>query len=93
MTDPLNTWERFLDSLSTEGGHIVLWTCGMIVGAVCVKIGIPYGHEIMVGAMSGLGISLKSGARSNLTRRDTAHQNGAGVDPIGGQNHTEGGGH
>ena len=71
MNDKLNRWERFLDSLSTEGGHIILWILGMCLGMVCVKIGIPYGHEIMVGSMSGLGISLKSGARSNATRRET----------------------
>ena len=64
----LNFWERFLDSLSTEGGHIVLWIATLLLGAVFVKMGIEYGHEIMVGAIAGLGISLKSATRSNNTR-------------------------
>ena len=68
MSDKVNTWERFLDSLSTEGGHIVLWIMILALGAVFVKMGIEYGHEIMVGAVAGLGISLKSGTRSNNTR-------------------------
>ena len=64
----LNFWERFLDSLSTEGGHIVLWIATLLLGAAFVKMGIEYGHEIMVGAIAGLGISLKSATRSNSTR-------------------------
>ena len=64
----LNRWERFLDSLSTEGGHIIVWGAGIAFGALCVKAGIAYGHEIMVGAVAGLGIALKNGARSNNTR-------------------------
>lgn len=64
----LNTWERFLDSLSTEGGHIVIWMCGIVLGGIFIKLGIPYGHEVTVGAFAGLGITLKSGARSNNTR-------------------------
>ena len=64
----VNIWERFLDSLSTEGGHIVLWIAILILGAAFVKMGIEYGHEIMVGAVAGLGISLKSATRSNNTR-------------------------
>ena len=81
MTDGLNKWERFLDSLSTEGGHIVLWFGGVLLGAVLVKSGIPYGHEMMVASMSGLGISLKSGARSNSTRRENANNSG-NHDPV-----------
>ena len=72
MNNHLNTWERFLDSLSTEGGHIVLWIMTLLLGATFVKLGIEYGHEIMVGAVAGLGISLKSGVRSNNTRQNSA---------------------
>lgn len=71
MNERLNIWERFLDSLSSEGGHIVLWIGIMLIGAVFQHFGITYGHEIMVGAMSGLGISLKNSTRSNKTRHDT----------------------
>lgn len=71
MNDRVNRWERFLDSLSTEGGHIVLWIALLGLGAAFVKMGIEYGHEIMVGAVAGLGISLKSGVRSNNTRQNS----------------------
>ena len=65
----VNLWERFLDSLSTEGGHIAVWMTLLVAGALCVKLSIAYGHEIMVASLTGLGICLKGSARSNLTRQ------------------------
>ena len=68
MTNGLNKWERFLDSLSTEGGHLVLWIILIVCGVVMEKVGIPYGHEVIVSSVTGFGIALKTGARSNNTR-------------------------
>lgn len=64
----LNKWERFLDSISTEGGHVVLWLVLIATGVVMEKLGNAYGHEVIVSSVTGLGIALKTGARSNNTR-------------------------
>lgn len=60
----IRAWQDFLDSLNTDGGHIVLLAAFVFV---CVGLNSLSGHiELFAGALLGY---LK-GAGSNKTRRD-----------------------
>lgn len=65
----VEVWERWLDSLASEGGHIVLWSCGVLFGVFCYELGYDIlGDRICASAITGLGISLKT-VNSNYRRR------------------------
>ncbi len=70
----LNWWERFLDSLSTEGGHIAVWFCLILVGvllALCSSL--SFSERIVTDSILGLALILKAGSvRSNKTRQETS---------------------
>ncbi len=62
-------WSEFLDTLASEGGHIALWATGVLFGVVVVWIGFDIlGDRIIAGAITGLGIALKT-ANSNAKRK------------------------
>ena len=62
-------WSEFLDTLASEGGHIILWATGVVFGVVVVWIGFDIlGDRIIAGAITGLGIALKT-ANSNAKRK------------------------
>ncbi len=65
----VSIWSEFLDSLASEGGHIVLWSSGVGFGVFVVWMGYDIlGDRIIAGAITGLGIALKT-ANSNAKRK------------------------
>lgn len=75
----MEIWEMFLDSLASEGGHIALWVSGVLFGTAVVWMGFDIlGDRIIAGAITGLGIALKttaSNAKRNSEREATVTVN------------------
>lgn len=66
----INAWERWLDSLDTAGGHLVILFALVLVGVVMSQFGMMKGEDVQVGAFSALLMALKE-VHSNYTRRNT----------------------
>lgn len=62
-------WQDFLDSLNSDGAHILILAIMVWLGMVGMKIMIPKADDLFVGAFTALLILLKT-AGSNKTRRD-----------------------
>lgn len=62
-------WQDFLDSLNSDGAHILILAIMVWLGMLGMKIMIPKADELFIGAFTALLILLKS-AGSNKTRRD-----------------------
>jgi hypothetical protein len=64
--DIVGTWERFLDSLATEGGHIVVLLCLMLVLAWCAAHGSQKAEGFMEGLLTTLAYAMRgSGHKVN----------------------------
>lgn len=62
-------WQDFLDSLNSDGGHILLLAVMVWLGMVGAKLAFPKSEDLFVGAFTALLILLKS-AGSNKSRRE-----------------------
>lgn len=62
-------WQDFLDSLNSDGGHIVLLALLVAAGMAGIKFGLAKADDLFIGAFTALLILLKT-AGSNKTRRD-----------------------
>jgi hypothetical protein len=62
-------WQDALDSLNTDGGHILLLAIMVWLGMLGLQVEMPKADELFIGAFTALLILLKS-AGSNKTRRD-----------------------
>lgn len=62
-------WQDFLDSLNSDGGHILNLTLLVCLGMVAMFYQLPKGEDLFIGALAGLLVMLKT-AGSNKTRRD-----------------------
>lgn len=62
-------WQDFLDSLNSDGGHILLLAFLSVLGMAGMVYGLPKSDDMYIGAFTALLILLKS-AGSNKTRRD-----------------------
>lgn len=47
-------FQRFLDSLATDGGHILLLALGAVLGAAMAHYGIADGHTVLIGSGGAL---------------------------------------
>lgn len=65
----MRAWQDFLDTLNTDGGHILLLAIMVWLGMIGMKYAVPKSDDLYVGAFTALLILLKS-AGSNKTRRD-----------------------
>ncbi len=65
-------WQDFLDSLDTDGGHILIFIIAIIIGFAGVYFKIAEANTVLVGAGSGLLAMLRS-AGSNRRRRETTY--------------------
>lgn len=66
----MNGWKNFLDSLATDGGHIVIFVFLIIFGVLLDVIKVVdemQAHEITAGAFGALMYSMKSGKSNNGT--------------------------
>ena len=65
----MRLWQDFLDSLNSDGGHILLLMLLVGAGMAGIKYGFTKADDLFIGAFTALLILLKS-AGSNKTRRD-----------------------
>jgi hypothetical protein len=62
-------WQDFLDSLNSDGGHLLLLSIMVWLGMIGMKYALPKAEDLYIGAFTALLILLKT-AGSNKTRRD-----------------------
>jgi len=62
-----NRWERFLDSLDSAGGHLVILLLLVGAGVFMQRFGLAKGEDILIGAFGALLGALKI-VHSNFTR-------------------------
>ena len=66
-------WHAFLDSLDSDGGHILVLVVLMVAGFYGLHKGIIEGRDILSGAFGALLLALKN-AGSNQDRANGAKQ-------------------
>lgn len=65
----MNTLQRFVDSFDTHGGHIIVCSFLLVLGAVFIKLQIPKGDDIIVFALGVLARSMY-GSTERATQRE-----------------------
>jgi len=66
----MKNWKEFLDSLATDGGHVVIFIFLIVFGVfldVVKLVDDMQAHEITAGAFGALMFSMKSGKSNNGT--------------------------
>lgn len=55
------SWQRFLNSFDTAGGHIFLLSLAVLLGCALLHFGVVEGRTVLVGAGGALLALLRSG--------------------------------
>jgi hypothetical protein len=67
----MRSWHDFLDSLDSDGGHIIVLLALIVIGAVAFRHGFPKAEDVIMGAFGALLLMLKA-AGSNREHRETS---------------------
>lgn len=70
LKDAMLVWQEWLDSLDSDGGHIVLLFLMATIGLYAAHKGEVKGEDVLVGAGSALLMKLKD-TSSNRERKNT----------------------
>ncbi len=70
MDNPVNWWEKFLDSIATSGGQLFVGFLVLYTGIFMHVINIPYGHEVIVSGVTLIGATMSGMTSSNQKRKE-----------------------